>query len=58
MNSVYGRYLNKVRPMHEAFVEPSRRHADVIIPEGGKNMIALEMVAAKIRDHLSSCNSA
>ncbi len=53
LDSVYKQYLNEVRPMHEAFVEPSKRFADVIIPRGGRNSAALEMVAAQIRAHLT-----
>jgi uridine kinase len=47
--SVIDQYLRTVRPMHMEFVEPSKRHADVIIPEGGFNEVAIEMVAARIR---------
>ena len=50
--SVCDQYLATVRPMHLEFVEPSKRHADVIIPEGGFNEVALEMVAARIRTML------
>ncbi|MBP8965252.1 MAG: uridine kinase, partial [Flexilinea sp.] len=53
MESVYDQYLNEVRPMHEAFVEPSKRYADIIVPRGGRNDAALDMLAAKIRDYLS-----
>jgi uridine kinase len=49
LNSVTQQYLETVRPMHEEFVEPSKRHADVIIPEGGYNDIAIDMVASRIR---------
>jgi len=45
-------YLKTVRPMHEAFVEPSRRFADVIIPEGGNNRVAVEMVVERLRKAL------
>ena len=45
-------YLQTVRPMHEAFVEPSRRYADVIIPEGGSNKVAVEMVVELLRKAL------
>ncbi len=51
-NSVIDQYLNSVRPMHLEFVEPSKRYADVIIPEGGKNLVAIEMVAARVRSLL------
>ncbi len=46
--SVVHQYLTTVRPMHLEFVEPSKRYADVIIPEGGFNQVAIEMVAARI----------
>jgi uridine kinase len=46
--SVVQQYLATVRPMHLEFVEPSKRYADVIIPEGGFNTIAIEMVVARI----------
>ncbi|MBE0698662.1 MAG: uridine kinase [Anaerolineaceae bacterium] len=46
--SVIQQYLNTVRPMHMEFVEPSKRYADVIIPEGGLNMVAMDMVTARI----------
>lgn len=47
--SVIDRYLSTVRPMHLEFVEPSKRYADVIIPEGGFNTVAIDMVADRIR---------
>ncbi|MBU0491355.1 MAG: uridine kinase [Chloroflexi bacterium] len=49
MESVIQQYLTTVRPMHLQFVEPSRRHADVIIPEGGLNEQAIQMIAARLR---------
>ena len=49
VESVCEQYLSTVRPMHLEFVEPSKRYADVIIPEGGFNEVAIEMVAARIR---------
>jgi len=48
MESVIRQYMTTVRPMHLEFVEPSKRYADVIIPEGGFNTIAVEMVVARI----------
>ncbi|NTW02892.1 MAG: uridine kinase [Oscillochloris sp.] len=58
VDSVVTQYLNTVRPMHLEFVEPSKRYADVIIPEGGHNHIAVDMVVARIeaelRQHLPS----
>lgn len=48
IESVSAQYLETVRPMHEAFVEPSKKYADLIIPEGGKNQIALDFIETKI----------
>jgi uridine kinase len=48
MESVIEQYLATVRPMHLEFVEPSKRYADVIIPQGGQNVAALELVTARI----------
>jgi uridine kinase len=56
VESVIDQYLKTVRPMHLEFVEPSKRYADVIIPEGGKNLVAIEMVAARIRNMLESAS--
>ena len=50
--SVINQYLSTVRPMHLEFVEPSKRYADVIIPEGGLNTVALDMVTARIAELL------
>ena len=47
-------YLGTVKPMHEALVEPSKKYADIIIPEGGKNRVALDMVLNRIQFHLSA----
>jgi len=52
MDSVISQYLATVRPMHLEFVEPSKRHADVIIPEGGHNKIGVEMIQTRVRDEL------
>lgn len=52
LDSVINQYLETVKPMHEAFVEPSKRYADVIIPEGGQNHVALEMVLNRVQFHL------
>jgi uridine kinase len=49
MESVIHQYLATVRPMHEQFVEPSKRSADIIIPEGGFNEVAMDMIAARIK---------
>jgi uridine kinase len=48
VESVIEQYLRTVRPMHLEFVEPSKRYADIIIPSGGLNAIAIDMVVAKI----------
>ena len=48
MDSVIQQYLTTVRPMHLEFVEPSKRYADVILPEGGLNRIGIEMIIARI----------
>lgn len=56
VQSVIEQYLRTVRPMHLEFVEPSKRYADVIIPEGGFNEVAIEMVAARIRGLLQEAN--
>jgi uridine kinase len=52
VESVINQYLTTVRPMHLQFVEPSRRYANVIIPEGGFNTVAIDMVADRIRSML------
>lgn len=49
LENVTEQYLSTVRPMHEEFVEPSKRFADVIVPEGGHNDIAIDMIASRIR---------
>ncbi len=54
VNLVIDQYLETVRPMHLEFVEPSKRHADVIIPRGGRNIKAIEMVVAQIQRMLES----
>ena len=53
LEGVIDQYLNTVKPMHEQFVEPSKRRADVIIPQGGHNQVALEMVIERVRAHLA-----
>ena len=52
MDSVMEQYLTTVKPMHEQFVEPSKRYADVIVPEGGKNTVALMMIMQRIAHHI------
>ena len=53
LDSVINQYLSTVKPMHEAFVEPSKKHADIIIPVGGQNLVALEMLVNRIQAHLT-----
>lgn len=48
LQSVIDRYLNVVRPMHLQFIEPTKRYADIIVPEGGHNRVALDLLANKI----------
>ncbi len=52
MDMVIQQYLGTVRPMHLEFVDPSKRYADVIIPEGGLNQVAMDMVVARIESLL------
>lgn len=51
--SIIKQYLNVVRPMHLQFVEPSKRYADIIIPEGGFNKVAIDIITAKINSILN-----
>ncbi len=48
LDSVIDQYINSVRPMHLQFVEPTKRYADIIIPEGGQNQVAIDIMATKI----------
>ncbi len=52
VDSIIRQYEESVRPMHEQFVEPSKRWADVIIPEGGHNRVAIDLMKTKVRDLL------
>ncbi len=52
VESVIKQYLETVRPMHDQFVEPSKRYADVIIPEGGHNLVGIDLISGKIRAQL------
>ena len=54
LESVISQYVNTVKPMHEMYVEPSKKFADIIIPEGGRNIIAVEMIEQRIQSHLES----
>lgn len=52
LDSVVKQYLTTVKPMHEAFVEPTKRRADIIIPEGGKNPVAYKTIIDRIEKHI------
>lgn len=52
LDSVVSQYLTTVKPMHEAFVEPSKKYADLIVPEGGRNLVALEMIIRRVQHHI------
>lgn len=54
LRSVVTQYLTTVKPMHEQYVEPSRKHADIIVLEGGHNLVALEMIMQRIQNHIDS----
>ena len=53
LDSVIEQYIATVRPMHNQFVEPSKRYADVIIPEGGHNLVSIDLISGKIREKLA-----
>ena len=52
LDSVIEQYLTTVKPMHEQFVEPSKRNADIIVLEGGHNLVALDMIVERVRSHI------
>ena len=52
LESVLTQYQDTVKPMHEQYVEPSKKYANLVVPEGGKNLVALEMITDRIRRHL------
>ena len=52
MESVINQYLNVVKPMHNQFTEPTKKFADIIIPEGGHNKVAIDIIVAKIKEVL------
>ena len=54
LESVITQYQQTVKPMHEKHVEPSKKFADLIVPEGGKNTVALDMIEGRIRRHLEN----
>ncbi len=57
IDSVIEQYVSVVRPMHNQFVEPTKRYADIIIPEGGQNHVAIDLMVTKIQTILETkCN--
>ena len=52
LESVLTQYLTTVKPMHEMYVEPSKKYADLVVPEGGKNYVALDMIMGRIQRHI------
>jgi uridine kinase len=56
IDSIVSQYISTVKPMHNQFVEPSKRHADLIIPEGGSNKVAIDIIASKIKHIIYSKN--
>ncbi|MBE6975055.1 MAG: uridine kinase, partial [Ruminococcaceae bacterium] len=52
LESVIEQYQTTVKPMHEKHVEPSKKYADIVVPEGGKNYIALDLIVGRIQRHL------
>ncbi len=52
MESVLTQYQTTVKPMHEKYVEPSKKYANIVVPEGGKNLVALDMIIGRIQRHL------
>lgn len=52
LESVLTQYQQTVKPMHEKYVEPTKKYADMVVPEGGKNLVALELIEGRIRRHL------
>ena len=53
LESVLMQWQQTVKPMHELYVEPSKKYADLVVPEGGKNVVALDMIEWRIRKHLN-----
>ena len=57
IESVIAQYQQTVKPMHEKYVEPSKKYADIVVPEGGKNKVALDMIEGYIQRHLDHQNN-
>ena len=58
LESVLTQYQETVKPMHEKYVEPSKKYADIVVPEGGKNLVALDMIMGRIARHLEETGKA
>ena len=52
LDSVINQYLNTVKPMHQQFVQPSRQYADIVVLDGGHNLVALDMITQRIKNHI------
>ena len=57
LESVLEQYQKTVKPMHEQYVEPSKKYAHIVVPEGGKNLVALDMIVGRIQRHLKEVSS-
>ena len=53
LNGIIKQYLNTVKPMHEQFVEPTRKFADIVVLEGGHNLVALDLIMQRIAGHIA-----
>ena len=58
LDSVLTQYQDTVKPMHERYVEPSKKFANLVVPEGGKNLVALDMIVGRIQRHLNEVENA
>ncbi|HJG04945.1 uridine kinase [Ligilactobacillus agilis] len=56
LQSVIDQYLATVKPMYHQFIEPTKRYADIIVPEGGENQVAIDLLVTKVRDIISKTN--
>ena len=57
LESVLTQYQQTVKPMHEKYVEPSKKYAHIVVPEGGKNLVALDMIMGRISRHLKEADT-
>ena len=53
LESIHKQYIHSVKPMHDAFIEPSKKYADIIIPEGGENEIGISLITARIQRYIN-----